>query len=92
MAMNKRRKNIFETILTLGHDEDYSAPDPELPTPAAPGSIEKINVFCERLQRGEALWHPWDAKMAVRHEEQIEKRFIVKSVAKNTKSKRKQEA
>jgi hypothetical protein len=34
---------------------------PEQPTSALPGSPEKVQVLCERCERGEILWHPLDA-------------------------------
>ncbi len=36
---------------------------PDAPTPAAPGSPEKVAVLEERGRLGVALWHPLDAPM-----------------------------
>lgn len=39
------------------------SPLPALPTPALPGSPEKVEVLMERARRQQALWHPDDAPM-----------------------------
>jgi len=71
-------KTIFEAIFLVGHDEDFWAPEPELPTDAPPGSIEKIDVFRERLLRGESLWHPDDNRTCATKEQQSQSDGIVK--------------
>lgn len=43
--------------------------DPPLaaePTAAPPGSLEKIEVMRERAERGEAVFHPGDARVVAR--------------------------
>ena len=35
------------------------------PTPALPGTAEKVAVLEERAQRGLSLWHPHDAPMDI---------------------------
>jgi hypothetical protein len=70
--ISNRKLNLFETIEFLCHDLDY-APHAECqPTAAAPGSLEKIQVMCERLANGESLHHPNDnqtcATMEAQHE------------------------
>jgi hypothetical protein len=37
------------------------APPPWAPTPALPGSPEKVAVLRERFRLGQPLWHPQDA-------------------------------
>lgn len=34
--------------------------DTRQPTRARPGSLEKIEILRERLEKGEELWHPQD--------------------------------
>ena len=41
-----------------------TAPIPEAPTDAVPGSDEKIRVLMERAARKRSLWHPADATLA----------------------------
>ena len=40
---------------------DYH-PKPKRPTGAMPGSLEKVEVLRERVERGEYLWHADDRK------------------------------
>lgn len=41
-------------------DEQYQPTGRAKPTKAEPGSPEKILVLCERLEKGQPLWHPAD--------------------------------
>lgn len=52
------------------HGFDPSTPADE-PTDALPGSAEKLRVMAERAERGEALFHPSDARLLPHHEEMI---------------------
>lgn len=70
--IDRRRLNLFETIDVYQHDLDF-APHAECqPTAAAPGSLEKIQVMCDRLARGQELHHEGDmqtaASMELQHE------------------------
>src|SRR6476620_9092628 len=38
-----------------------NAPIPPIPTTAAPGSLEKLEVLAQRARNKQALWHPLDA-------------------------------
>lgn len=42
-----------------------TAPLPDVPTDAPPGSEEKIRILMERAAKRQALWHPKDAAGAV---------------------------
>ncbi len=55
-------RNVFEAILTYGHDEDFVPyVDPDFDkTQAAAGSREKLDVMADRVLRGEPLWHEND--------------------------------
>ncbi len=52
-------RNVFETILECGHDEDFAAVETEKfrGTDAPAGSQAKLAVMAERVLRGEPLWH-----------------------------------
>jgi len=52
------------------HGFDASLPADE-PTSARPGTPEKLRVMAERAERGEALFHPRDARLLPHHEEMI---------------------
>ena len=58
----KQMRNVFETILKYGHDEDFSpSVTAEFEATEAPaGSREKLDVMAERLQLGLPIWHPED--------------------------------
>ena len=68
---NGKPKNVFEAIVTYGHDEDYK-PKPSKPTDAAPGTDEKIAVLRKRVEDGEELfnkkdrWHYEDQTAPIR--------------------------
>jgi len=55
-------KNVFEAILTYGHDEDFAPKVDEdfVETQAPAGSQEKLNVMAERARSGYPLWHDSD--------------------------------
>ena len=55
-------KNIFDTLLEIGHDEDFVPIVTEdfRPTDAPAGSPTKLEVLAERLKNGLPLWHPED--------------------------------
>jgi hypothetical protein len=70
--ISNRKLNLFETIEFLCHDLDF-APHAECqPTAAPPGSLEKIQVMCERLANGQELHHEGDmrttASMELQHD------------------------
>ncbi len=52
-------RNVFETILEMGHDEDFvpHETDQFAGTDAPAGSRQKLDVLAERVKRGEPLWH-----------------------------------
>ncbi|OHB78430.1 MAG: hypothetical protein A2W31_10160 [Planctomycetes bacterium RBG_16_64_10] len=55
-------KNVFEAILTYGHDEDFTptAGADFVPTQAPAGSRDKLTVLAERVRQGMPLWHEDD--------------------------------
>lgn len=52
--------NIFQAIMTSGHDEDYEPTAFGTPTLAGPGSLEKVEVMRRRVELGQHLFHPSD--------------------------------
>jgi len=59
---NRKVSNVFEAILMHGHDEDFvpEANSSFLPTDAAAGSDQKIEVLRRRIELGVPLWHEKD--------------------------------
>jgi hypothetical protein len=55
-------RNVFEAIITYGHDEDFipfaSVEFDETQAPA--GTRAKLDVMADRVLRGEPLWHEED--------------------------------
>jgi hypothetical protein len=70
--IDRLRRNLFETIECYQHDLDFEAHSEPAPTGAKPGSLEKIQVMCQRLANGEELHHPNDertcASMELQHQ------------------------
>ncbi len=60
----RNHRNVFETILKYGHDEDFSpvAGDEFAATEAPAGSKEKIEALAQRIEAGMPLWHPDDRR------------------------------
>ena len=58
----RQHRNVFETILKYGHDEDFAPvkTDEFAPTDAPAGSRDKLEVLARRIQEGLPLWHPED--------------------------------
>ena len=55
-------RNVFETILESGHDEDFvpAYTDEFAGTEAPAGSRAKIDALAERVLQGLPLWHDDD--------------------------------
>lgn len=55
-------RNVFETIVEFGHDEDFVPVETEsfLPTEAPAGSTDKLDAMARRIEMGLPLWHPDD--------------------------------
>lgn len=70
--IDRRRLNLFDTIEFYCHDIDFAPHSECRPTAAPPGSLEKIQVMCERLANGQELHHQNDnrtcATMEAQHE------------------------
>jgi hypothetical protein len=70
--ITRARLNLFETIEFVQHDLDFRPYADCQPTAAAPGSLEKIQVMCERLANGQELHHQNDMRTAATMELQHE--------------------
>jgi hypothetical protein len=55
-------RNVFETILKYGHDEDFAPVETDefVPTDAPAGSRDKLEMLARRIEQGVPLWHPED--------------------------------
>ena len=72
-------KNIFDEIRLKQHDEDYEPRREGLPTGAKAGSLEKLFVIADRVEKGERLFHPGDNPILATIAEEFEKaKFINK--------------
>jgi hypothetical protein len=60
--MDLKSFNLFDEIVSKGHDEDWNPPLPPAPTKARPGTKAKIEVMAARVERGEAIFHPDDPR------------------------------
>ena len=58
----RQMRNVFETILKYGHDEDFAPTESEefSSTDAPAGSKEKLDILARRIEQGLPLWHPDD--------------------------------
>ena len=72
MGVDMRAKSVFRDICLKGHDEDFNPIPAVFATDAHPGSIRKVNVMAERLERGEDLFHEDDETRWASAEEQNE--------------------
>jgi hypothetical protein len=71
--MFRKAKTIFEEIKIKQHDEDYEPSELPEPTGARPGSLEKLFVIVERVEKGQALFHPGDETVLATIAEEFEK-------------------
>lgn len=69
----RKAKTIFEEIKLKQHDEDFEPDDMPEPTGARPGSLEKLFVIVERVEKGQQLFHPCDETVLATVSEEFEK-------------------
>lgn len=60
--------NIFQALMTVGHDEDFEPAKYGPRTLAGPGSLEKVEVMRRRVELGQHLFHPCDEQVLASHE------------------------
>ena len=80
-----RHKNVFEEIKNKSHDEDWIPKPASEATGSFDGTIERLKVLCERLERGEALFHPNDETRKGTQEQADEMTKYVKEEARKRK-------
>ena len=74
--------NMFEYIEETKDCFGYEPEPCSAPTDYKPGTAEKIQVFCDRLERGEELFHDDDYMIAATIEEsELMKQWIQERVA-----------
>lgn len=56
-------RNVFEAIIVDGDESQFVVRPASRPTSARPGSEEKVEVLRQRVEAGEALWHPDDERV-----------------------------
>jgi hypothetical protein len=58
----KMKHNSLFSYIAIEHCEEFFEPTskPTEPTPFGPGSVERIEVYSQRLMRGEELYHEQD--------------------------------
>jgi hypothetical protein len=71
--MFRKAKTIFEEIKLKQHDEDFEPDELPEPTGARPGSLEKLFVIVERVEKGQQLFHPGDEMRSATISQQFEK-------------------
>jgi hypothetical protein len=74
--------NIFDEIRLKHHDEDYEPRKQGLPTGAKAGSLEKLFIIADRVERGERLFHPGDNPILATIAEEFEKAKFVNKLYK----------
>ena len=76
--------SIFDHIDIHGEEADFIPKIPEYCTSTNPGSKERIEVYIERLNRGEDLWHPGDKQAVATAEQSNEMAAWVKANSKGS--------
>ena len=79
------RLNLFDTIRIWEHDIDFEPYAECQPTDAAPGSLDKIRVMCERLKRGEHIHHEDDHRLLASIERQFKMAAVIQQAAKDAR-------
>lgn len=51
---------MMKHIRFHGSDKGFEPSRPGRPTDAQPGTREKFQILCDRIERGEQLFHPRD--------------------------------
>lgn len=77
MHRNDKPRNVFEAIDIYDHDLDFLPQKVPTPTVASPGSMEKILVFCQRVELGEEMHHELDQKILATREIEDQMRSMI---------------
>lgn len=81
--MIDRPRTLFDAIRTLGHEMDFEPLLIPEPTATRPGSMERLEVYRLRLDRGEDLYHFGDETIAAAWDMQLEMLSFARSSAKD---------
>lgn len=71
-------QNIFDELRFKKHDEDFSPKREGAATGAKAGSLEKLFVIADRVEKGEQLFHPGDNQILATVSEEFEKAKYIK--------------
>jgi len=75
-------QNIFDELRFKKHDEDFSPRKEGSPTGAKAGSLEKLFVIADRVEKGEQLFHPGDNPILATVSEEFEKAKYINKIFK----------
>lgn len=81
-------QNIFDELRFKKHDEDFSPRKEGEPTGAKAGSLEKLFVIADRVEKGEQLFHPGDNPILATVSEEFEKAKYINKIFKQKLSER----
>jgi hypothetical protein len=70
-------RNVFTYVRLYGEDTYYEPNGLPPATLARPGSLEKLLVLSDRLERGLAMHHPDDEKVLATQEQEYEAKSYV---------------
>lgn len=77
LGVKLNKHTLFSKILTVGNDHNFEPEKKPKSTDAAPGSLEKLEVFVQRLLHGQELYHEDDAPVLATIEQSNEMRSLV---------------
>ena len=75
-------QNIFDELRFKKHDEDFCPKKEGEPTGAKAGSLEKLFVIADRVEKGEQLFHPGDNPILATVSEEFEKAKYINAIFK----------
>jgi hypothetical protein len=75
-------ENIFDELRLKKHDEDFVPRHHGMPTGAKAGSLEKLFVIADRVEKGEQLFHPGDNPILATVSEEFEKAKYINKIFK----------
>ena len=59
--MSQSPRTVFTDLLCRFHDEDFWPVAAARPTETLVGSVERIEVYRQRVELGQNIWHPEDS-------------------------------
>ena len=67
-ALTQENRGVSQSVIEAIREGEWDfeptpcSPHHFQPTQAIPGSAEKVSILCERISRGQPLWHPQDRR------------------------------